>query len=91
MLVEWLMGGLVNILGILPDFDPLPDISTVISEWYELPVVGDGLVIMSWLDHYAPISEAMTMLGWMVTALGIYLTWYIALWFWSLLRGNPDK
>jgi len=85
MLMDWVIEGITWLLGLFPRWDPFPDFSSTVQSWYDLPVIGDGLEVMSYLDHFVPINEAVQLVGLTVTFLGFYLAWWTFNWIWRAL------
>jgi len=85
VIITWLLAAISWMIGLFPAWDPVPSFATTVASWYALPVIGDGLEVMAYLDHFVPISEALSIVGLMVTFMGLWLLWYIVNWIWKAL------
>jgi len=76
------------VIELLPEWSPLGIASEQIADLLDLPVISSALGIGKWLDHYLPVSEAVTLLGYTLTALGIGWVYMGLMWVWRNLPGK---
>ena len=85
MILDWLLDAIGWVISLFPAWDPVPDFASTVQDWYDLPVIGDGLSVLAYLDHFIPVSEALSIVGLMVAFLGLWLLWYAMVWIWKAL------
>jgi len=88
MIVEFLMGILAWVVGLLPEWSPLGLASSYVEDFFDIGIVSDAMAIFGWLNHYVPVDVAVTLLGYSLIALTIGWTYTGLMWVWRNLPGK---
>ena len=82
----WILGWLVYLL---PDWSPLGGVlDAALDDVLDLPVIGEMLSGLAWLDHYLPVTEGFAVLTLTATAWLAMQAYQSAMWVWRNLPGK---
>jgi hypothetical protein len=76
------------LVGLLPAWNPIGWSSEYVVGLLDVPIIGDAIGMMLYFNHYAPVSEALGLLGVTLAALVIGQVYGALMWVWRNLPGK---